>query len=111
MGIPIVILCIMFPHAGGDEPGQKVDHIVLYGLVPVLLYHNPGCCSLGIDIDQAGLDFAPGDDGLHLAGDVIEAVVGGGGYGDGLLHFWNCHYLKISQVLITWDQSPKNDCA
>jgi len=48
--------------------------------------HHACGCALGIDIDQAGLDAGFSDDGLHLAGDVVEAVVGGGGYLHGALH-------------------------
>ncbi len=47
--------------------------------------HDGSCCTLDIDIDKAGGDPAFRDDGLHLPGDVVEAIVGGGGYVDGLL--------------------------
>ncbi len=51
------------------------------------LDHN-GCRStLGIHIDQIGLDSAFSHDGLHLPGDVVELVVGWGGDLYGTLYF------------------------
>jgi hypothetical protein len=55
------------------------------------LYHHTCCCALDVDINHAGLHFRFGNDSLHLGGDVVEAVAGGGGYGDGLLQ---CIYLS-----------------
>ena len=43
-------------------------------------------CALGIDIDQATLYATFSHDGFQLPGDVVQAVVSGGGYLDGLLH-------------------------
>jgi hypothetical protein len=37
-------------------------------------------------LTSAGLHAGFSYDGLHLTGDVVEAVLGGGGYVDGLLH-------------------------
>jgi hypothetical protein len=54
------------------------------------LYHNPGRGTLNIHINQAGLHIAFRYDGLHLRGDVVEAVAGWGGDVDGLLHFHSC---------------------
>ena len=73
---------------------QKNGYELIYLDTPLAvhefeLYHDPGRGSLHIDIDQAGLHAAFSDNGLHLTGDVIEAVVGMGGYLDGLLHI---HY-------------------
>jgi hypothetical protein len=42
------------------------------------LDHDSCSCALDIDIDHAGLDSGFSHDGFHLAGDVVEAVVGGG---------------------------------
>ena len=39
--------------------------------------YYPGGRPLGIDIDQAGLRAGFSHDGLHLPGEVVEAVVGG----------------------------------
>ena len=47
-------------------------------------YHDAGRCTLHIDIDNTSLHFAFCCDGLHLSGDVVEVVVGGGGYLDGI---------------------------
>jgi len=52
-------------------------------------YHDPGRCPLHVYIDQAGLHAGLCNDRLHLTGDVLEAVVGRGGYLDGLLHELN----------------------
>ena len=48
--------------------------------------HNGTGCTLNVDIYESGLHPAFRDDGLHLPGDVIEAVVGWGGYLDCSLH-------------------------
>jgi hypothetical protein len=48
--------------------------------------HNAGCSTLDINIDQSGLNAGFSYYGLHPAGDIVQAVVGGGGYLDGLLH-------------------------
>lgn len=50
-------------------------------------YHDSSYGTQGIWIDPAGLYPAFGIDGLHLTGDIIETVVGRGGYGNGLLHY------------------------
>lgn len=60
------------------------------------LHHHSGSCSLDIDIDHFGLDGGFGYEGLHLAGDVVEPVVGGGGYSDGFMHS-NLAKCKLSQ--------------
>jgi len=38
--------------------------------------HHPCCGTLHIDIDQAGLHTGFSHNGLHLAGNVVETVVG-----------------------------------
>jgi hypothetical protein len=48
--------------------------------------HNSCCGTLHINIDQAILYAVVDYNSLHLTGDIIEAVLGGGGYVDGLLH-------------------------
>jgi hypothetical protein len=48
--------------------------------------HDPCSGSLNIDIDHAGLHAGFIYDLLYLPGDIIEAVVGGGGYVDSFLH-------------------------
>ena len=57
--------------------------------------HDCGSSALGIYIHKAGLNARFRYDGLHLAGDVVEAVVGRGGYLDGLLH----DHLEILQIV------------
>jgi hypothetical protein len=84
--IAVVVLVIMLPDTGRHQAVKKSDNIILNRLIPVLLDHNSCRGSLGVDIDQAGLNAGFSDDGLHLAGDVVEAVVGGCGYLDGSLH-------------------------
>jgi len=42
------------------------------------LNHDPCSDTLDIHIDQAGLYAGFRDDGLHLAGDVVEPIVSGG---------------------------------
>ena len=63
-------------------------HIVEMRVHEFELDHDPRRGPLDIDIDHTGLYAGFGHDGLHLGGDVIEAVVGGGGYADRLLHFF-----------------------
>ena len=41
-----------------------------------------------IHIDHAGMHAGFSYQGLHLRGDVVQAVVGQGGYGDRSLHFF-----------------------
>jgi len=48
--------------------------------------HDPCGGTLNIDIDQAVLHAGFSHDGLHLGCEVVETVVGGGRYVDGLLH-------------------------
>lgn len=48
--------------------------------------HDPCGGPLHIDIHQAGLNTGFSYDGFHLTGDVVEAVMGRGGYLDALLH-------------------------
>ena len=40
-------------------------------------YHYPGRGTLDVDIYESGLHPRFSDDGLHLAGDIVEAIVGG----------------------------------
>ncbi len=50
------------------------------------MHHDPCSGTLEIDINHAGLYAALSDNSLHLTGDIVESVLGGGGYLDGLLH-------------------------
>ena len=59
---------------------------MLSGVYQIELYHNPCRGTLDVYMDQAGQNTGFSDGGLHLTRDVVEAVVGGSGYGDGLLH-------------------------
>ena len=52
--------------------------------------------TLDIDIDHAGLYTGFSHDGLNLPGDVVQAVEGGGGYLDGLLHAYNSKFYTSS---------------
>ena len=58
------------------------------------LYHNRSRGPLGVYIDHASLHAGFSNDGFHLAGNVVEAVMGGGGYVDGLLHLIS-NYFKM----------------
>lgn len=60
-------------------------------------YHNPDRGALNINIYQTGLDLAFCHNGFHLTGDIIEAIVCGGGYLDGLLHELFHSYLASSK--------------
>jgi len=48
--------------------------------------HHSGGCALYIDIDQTGLNTGFSHDGLHMPGNIVEAVVGIGADLNGLLH-------------------------
>ena len=80
MGISITILLVVFPDPVGDKLIQQTYHIPLHRVIPVFLDHHTCSCALYIDIHQAGLHTGFSHDGLHLSGNVIQAVVGGGGY-------------------------------
>ena len=56
------------------------------GVYEIELNHYPCCCTLDIDVDQAGLSSAFRDDGFHLPCDIKKAVMGRGAYLNGLLH-------------------------
>lgn len=47
--------------------------------------HHTSSGTMHKDIDHTGLNAGFRYDGLHLPGDVVEPVVGGGGYVDALL--------------------------
>jgi hypothetical protein len=50
-------------------------------------HHDPNRRPLNVNIGQSGLNAGFSHDGLHMPGDVLDAVVGGGGYLDSLLRF------------------------
>lgn len=64
------------------------------------LDHNSCGCTLGIHIDHPGLYATFCDDGFHLPGNVVEAIVGGGADLDGSLHFLGSAFMiKVSNLL------------
>ena len=85
--------------------------------------HHSCSGTLGIYVDQAGLDAGFTYDGLHLVGNVVEAVVGRSGYVYGSLHLMQfvtiffkplyhfCAYIKYCRsldcIFFRWHRSSK----
>ena len=64
------------------------------------LYYDPRRGPLHIDIDYTGLHAGLSDDGLHLSGDVVKAVLGRGGNLYDTLYFIHFKFTEANPDLL-----------
>ena len=105
MRIPVPVLHVVFPYSPGDKLPQKVDHVGLNTVVPVLLDHNPRRCPPHVNGAYTALHSRPRGYFPYLPANVVETFPCVRCYGQCFLHTGQCSVSAPCLQGLWWGRS------